>query len=87
VEAAEADLDAALAQRARDVEGTGKLVRLYADQHDHAGAGRFDQRRDAVGADARVGLVEGVDVDVDVLAQALALRAVAGKPVQRGERV
>ena len=71
VEAADADLDAARAQRPGQIERARKLVRLHADQHDHAGAGRFDHRRQPLGADAGIGLVEGVDLDVDVVARAL----------------
>src|SRR5262249_47453556 len=62
VEAADADLNAALAQWPRDVEGAGKLVRLDTDQHHHAGIGRLDQPSDAVDVDARVGLVEAVNL-------------------------
>ena len=66
-----------------EIERARKLVRLHADQHHHAGAGRLDHRREALGADAGVGLVEGVDLDVDVVAQHAALGAILGEAVER----
>ena len=79
MEAADADRDAARAQRRGDIERAGKLVRLHADQHDHAGARALDHAREAIGADAGVGLVEGVDFDVDVGAENGALGAVPAR--------
>ena len=87
VEAADRDRDAALAQRPGEIERARELVRLHADQHHHAGAGRLDQRRETARVDARVGLVEGMDVDLDVGAEHAPLGAVLGEPVERGERV
>ena len=81
------DLDAALAQRPREVERARELVRLHADQHHHAGAGVLDHARQACRTDAGVGLVEGVDVDLDVVAEHVPLGAVAGEAVERGERI
>jgi hypothetical protein len=60
---------------------------LHTDQHDHAGAGVFDQRRQALGTDAGVDLVEGMDVEVDIVAEDAALGAILGEAVQRGQRV
>ena len=48
---------------------------------------RGELARDALGADARVGLVERHDVDLDILAEHLARRAIGSEPVQHGERV
>ena len=80
VEAADPDLDAALAQRLGQIERTRELVRLHAGQHDYAGTGLFDHRGQAIGLDAGIGFVEGMDLNIDVLAQNLALGAVLGQP-------
>jgi hypothetical protein len=85
VEAADADLDAALAQRPRQIERARELVRLHAGEHHHAGAGFLDHRRQAFGADAGVDFVEGVDVDV--IAEHAAIGAILGEAVQRGQRI
>src|ERR1051325_8435447 len=60
---------------------------LRAEEQDHAAAGFLDHPRQPLRADARVGLVEGVNVERDAVAQDPALRAVARQPVQRRQRV
>ena len=70
-----------------DVERARELVRLHADQHHHAGTGGLDHRRQACRTDAGIGLVEGVDLDLDVIAEHATVRAVAGDAVEAGERV
>jgi hypothetical protein len=87
MEAADADLHAALAQPARDVHRARILVRLHADQPDHAAVGARDEARDALGADAGVGLVEGRDDDINIVAKDAALGAIDGEAVKRGEGV
>ena len=42
MKAADADLNAAVAQRLRQIERAGKLIRLHADHHDHTGVSLFD---------------------------------------------
>jgi hypothetical protein len=54
MEPADRNLDALGAQRARDVERARHLVRLHADQHDHAGVGGPDQAGDPPHANARI---------------------------------
>jgi hypothetical protein len=46
-----------------------------------------DQLCNAIGTDAGVGLVIGVDDDLDFVAEHAPLGAVEGKPVQRRERI
>jgi hypothetical protein len=45
----------------------------------------FDHRCHALGADAGVGFVEGVNLDVDVVTEDVTLGAVLGQAVERGE--
>ncbi len=85
VEAADADLDAARAQRARQIERARELVRLHAGQHDHAGPGRLDHRRQTRGPDAGIGFVKGVNLDTDVVAEHCAFGAVLGQTIERGQ--
>ena len=87
MEPADADRDAARPQRPGEIERTGKLVGLNADQHDHAGAGILDHAGQAIGADAGIGLVKGVDVDRDVIAEHAAGGAILRQPVERRQRV
>ena len=87
VKAADGDLDAARAQRPRDVQRPGELVGLHADQHHHPGAGLFDHLGDALGPDQRVGFVMGVNFELDIVAQHVALGAVHGQAMQRRKRV
>ena len=87
VKAADADLNAARAQGPRDIERAGKLVGLHADQHHHAHVGGFDQARDFLGADLRVGLVERMDVEFDIGAEHAAVRAIGRQAIDRGQRI
>lgn len=63
------------------------LVRLHADQHHHAGIGRFDQPGQAIGTDMRIGLIEKMDSDIHVAAQHVSVGAVPGDAGQRRQRV
>ena len=88
VEAADDDRDAGVAQRLGDMQRARILVRLHADQADEAeiivGAHLGD---DAVDADARIGLVDRRDLDVDVGPENFALRAVVEQAVDAGQRI
>jgi hypothetical protein len=87
MEAARDHGNAARDEVAREVERARELVRLHADQHDSAGACLLDQLRDAVGADAGVGLVPGMEDDLDLVAEDAPLGAIAGEPVKGCERI
>ncbi|WNV04540.1 hypothetical protein RP726_19420 [Candidatus Methylospira mobilis] len=81
------DHDAALPQRRCDVERARKLIRLYADQHHHSGAGLFQQRGNLLRADTRIGFVEGVYVDLDVVAERFAFGAIHRQTIKYRQRV
>jgi hypothetical protein len=88
VEAADHDGDAGVAQRLGDMKRARILVRLHADQPDETeiavGPHVSD---DVVRADPRVGLVDRHDVDVDVRAENLALRAIVDQAVDGRQRI
>ena len=88
VKPADDDRDAGLAKWPRDVERPRVLVALHADQPDEAEAAGFSKAADQFrNFDARIGLVDGVDFDVDVRAKHSALRAVERDAVEGGKRV
>ena len=76
-----------LAERGGQVERAGKLVRLHADQHDHAGARLADRAGNRCRADALVGLVDGDDLERDVRSEHLPLGAIDGEAIEAGERI
>ena len=69
VESADADGYGRRTQRAREVHDARELVRLRAREAHEAAASFLDLAGDTVGPDAGVGLVEGKNLDVDVVAQ------------------
>ena len=69
VKAADHDGDAIGAELTAEIEGAGKLVRLHADQADHAGAGRADALGHAFDVDDGITLVASLDFDIDVGAE------------------
>ncbi len=88
MEAAHRDLNAGGAERLGDVQRARKLVRLHADQAEHAEIAVLAETPDQLlDVDACIGLVDDVDVDLDVVAQGLALRRIERQAVNRGERV
>ena len=88
MEAAQRHRIAALEELARKIDGAGKLVGLHADQADQClAAGALDLRHQALRADARVGLVDRPDDDLDVGAQHLAALAVLAQAIERGQGV
>ena len=71
VKAADADRQSGGEERPRQIDRARKLVGLHADQRDQRrAAGLADHPDDPLGADAPVGLVIGVQADVDVRARA-----------------
>ena len=86
MEAADRHLNAALAQRPCDIQRARKLIRLHADEHHHSlAAGLFDHPRQAIGADASVRLIEGMDLDGNVVAEDAAGGAITSEAVERRE--
>jgi hypothetical protein len=88
VKAADDDGNAGGAERPRDVERARILVGLHTDQPDHAESTSFaetaQQFRDI---HAGIGFVDNVDVDIDVVAEHAALRAIERHAVERGQRI
>ena len=72
---------------ARDIERARRLVRLHADQQNHAVAGGLDQRGNFIGPDPSIGLVENVEFDLDIVAEHAALGAFLGNGVNAGEGI
>ncbi len=70
-----------------EVEGPRILVRLHADQADHAGAGGADALGDAGDIDDRVALVADLDFDVDVRSEHVVLRALHDQSVNARQTV
>ncbi len=75
-------------QRLRAVHHARELIRLDADKADHAETAIvLDLTGDAVRPDARVGLVDGKDLDIHVLAKDLIFHAFLRDAEQTGERI
>ena len=88
VEAADADRQPGREERPREIDRARELVRLHADQADQRlAAGLPDHADDAVGPNAPVGLVIGVQADLDAFAQHAAPLRVLGEAVEAGERI
>jgi hypothetical protein len=57
------------------------LVRLDTDQHHQACAGDLDHRRETIAAYARIGLIECMDVDLNIRPQHVTFGAIFGKTI------
>ena len=86
VEAADRHRHAAVAELPGDVERAGELVRLHADQRDHAPV-RLDAVGDPLDVEDRVALVIGLDNDLGILAENMRLGAFDQEAVDAGEAV
>ena len=87
MEPADDDRNIELAERAREIERAGKLVRLDPDEPDESAAVGLDALRHRLDVDDLVALVIGFELDVDVGAERLFLGASGQKPVDAGEAV
>ena len=88
MEAADADRQAGLEKRLGQIDRARKLVRLHADQPDQAApACALDHADDLLGLNPPVGLVIGVQTDIDAGAQHLAALGVLRQGVETGQRV
>ena len=88
MEAADDHRHAGSPQGAGAVHNPRKLVRLDADESDHAEAAVvLNLASDLVRPDAGVGLVDGEDLDVHVLAKDLIFHAFLSDAEQAGERI
>ena len=76
------------AEAARDVHGAWKLIGLHSHQGDHATtAAASDPPRNTLRVDAGIGLVDGGDIDDDVIAQHAALVAVQSQAIQHRQSI
>ena len=75
------------AEFSAEIERARILVRLHADQPDHAAAGSADALRYGRHIDDGVALVAGLDLDIDVGAEHAVVGAFSHQPVDAGERV
>ena len=87
VEAADHHREAVGAEPAGEIERARKLVRLHADQADHAGAGVTDAFGHALDIDDSVALVASLDLDRDIGAERALLRALFDQAMDAGEAV
>ena len=88
MKAADADLDARRAQRARDVHRPRKLVRLDADEADQPATAVVAYLPDDLARiDPRVGFVIGAQAELDIVAQNLAGGRVRRKSVERRQGI
>ncbi len=88
MEASDSDGDPSFAERSRDVESAGILVRLNADErNDPEIAITTKAGEESRHVDARIRLVDRLDVDGDVRSKNLPLRAIGRNSVKGGERI
>ena len=88
VEAADADRQSRGKERPRKIDGARKLVRLHADEADERPAAFLaDHVDDPVRPNAPIGLVVGVETDVDFGSEHLALARILREAIQAGQRV
>ena len=74
-----------LAQWSREIERVRKLIRLHADHHHHAGASLLDQARQLFRTDASIGLVKGMDFQLNIIAEDVAFGTIACQAEERCE--
>ena len=88
VKSAKRHRNARRAEGTRDIEGARILVRLHPHQRQQpeivVAAEAADQLRDV---DAGIGLVDQVDVDLDVVAEHVPPGAIEGEAIDRGEGI
>ena len=88
MEAAHRHRQAGLEELAGKIDGTRELVALHADQADQRlAAAALDVGHDEVGAHPRIGLVERLDLDVDVGPQDAAATAILTQAIEGSQRI
>ena len=88
VKSAERHRNAGRTEVPREIEGARILVRLHPHQRQQAEIVVAPEAADQLGdVDAGIGLVDQVDIDLDVLAEHMPLGAIEGETVDRGERI
>ncbi len=88
VEPADRHREAALQELAGEVDGVRELVGLDAHEADEAlAAAALDLGHEVVGTDARIGLVDRMDDDVDVRTQHFPPTAILAEAVERSQSI
>ncbi len=87
MEAAHDHLDAGIEEGPADIDRAGELVRLHADETDHGAVRGFQPLEQLLEADDRIGLVDHIDLDVDVVADDLPRAAVVDQAIDRCEGI
>ena len=88
VEAADHHLDAGFAQRPRDIHRAREFVRLHADDADEPEPAILgDAAHELLRHDARIGLIDGNDVDRKIRTKHLAFCRAVGQAEHRGKRI
>ena len=67
MEAADSYLNSALDEWLREIKRAWELVRLHTDHHDDAGTCVFNQPRKLVRSNTRVGFVERMNLELDIV--------------------
>ena len=70
-----------------EVECARILIRLHADQADHAAAGGANALRHSGNIDDGITFVTGLDLDIDVGTEHAIIRALLDQPIDAGEAV
>ena len=88
VEAADDDRDERVAERPRNIECAGILIRLHADKCNQPKAGMpLNPRENRRHVNVRIGFVDDRDVDADVRSKHLPLDAIRRDAVDGGKRI
>ena len=88
MEAAHRHRQAGLEELAGEVDGARELVALHADQaNQRLAAAALDIGDNAIGAHPRVGLVERLDLDVDIRPEDAALAAILPQAIEGSQGV
>ena len=87
VKAADNDRYIGLAELTGEIQGARKLVGLDSDQANQAAAGSANALDDLLAGNYRVGLVHRLELNLDILAEHLVLRALGDQAVDRRQRV
>ena len=86
MEAADRNVDSELAKPSRQIKRSGKLIGLDSDQHHHTGIRGLDCARQIRDTHLPVGLIDGVDLDVEIGPENLAFTTIERDAVKAGQR-
>ena len=87
MEAAHDDLDAGVEELFSDVDRAGKLISLHANEADHCAVRSLQAADQFVETHDRIGLVDHLDFDVDILSKNVPAPALVHQAVDHGQRI